>query len=157
MDEYRREVIQRVLSEAHSLDEFRALWITAQKRRQLINHLLGDHLSPEVIREADQMGEFDLYDFFGKHGYHARALKRPQRGAAYVDAHQSWFEAMDAKTAIVLRGLGAQFAQGGTEALESNALWNVPEIEQAGGIKALRAMGRPVDVMQDAKMRLFGV
>jgi type I restriction enzyme R subunit len=157
VDEYRREVIQRVLSEAHNLDEFRALWITAQKRRQLINHLLGDHLSPEVIREADHMGEFDLYDFFGKHGYHARALKRPQRGAAYVDTHQSWFGAMDPKAAIVLRGLGVQFAQGGTEALESESLFDVPEISEAGGIRALRALGRPVDVMQDAKMRLFGV
>ena len=157
VDEYRREVIQRVLAEAHSLDEFRALWVEAPKRRQLIDHLLGDHLSPEVIREVDQMGEFDLYDFFGKHGYHARALKRPQRGAAYVDANLSWFSAMDAKSAIVLRGLGTQFAQGGTEALESESLFDVPEIAQAGGIRALRLLGRPADVMQDAKMRLFRV
>lgn len=157
VEEYRREVIQRVLSEAHSLDEFRALWIEAPKRRQLIDHLLGEHLSPEVIRDVDQMGEFDLYDFFGKHGYHARALRRFDRGAHYVSANAAWFAGMDAKPAIVLRGLGTQFAQGGTEALESNALWDVPEIAQAGGIKALHALGRPVEVMQDAKMRLFGV
>ena len=31
-----------------------------------IDHLLGDHLSPETIREVDRMGEFDLFDFFGK-------------------------------------------------------------------------------------------
>jgi len=69
VDEYRREVIQRVLSEAHNLDDFRALWIAAPKRRQLIDHLLGDNFSPEVIREIDQMNDFDLYDFFGHHGY----------------------------------------------------------------------------------------
>ena len=157
VDEYRREVIARVLAEAHNLDDFRALWVEARKRRQLIDHLLGDHLSPEVIREADQMGEFDLFDFFGKHGYHARALRRPERGAAYVDTNAAWFASMEAKSAIVLRALGAQFAQGGTEALESDSLFYVPEIAQAGGIRALRALGRPVDVMQDAKMRLFGV
>ena len=83
MDEYRREVIQRVLREAHNLDEFRALWIETQKRRQLIDHLLGDNFSPEVIREIDQMNDFDLYDFFGHHGYHARALKRAERGELY--------------------------------------------------------------------------
>ena len=33
VDEYRREVIQRVVSEAHNLDEFRRLWIETQKRR----------------------------------------------------------------------------------------------------------------------------
>lgn len=157
VDEYRREVITRVLREAHNLDDFRALWITAQKRKQLIDHLLGDHFDPDFIREADQMGDFDLYDFFGHHGYHARAFKRPERGAHYVEANAAWFAGMDAKSAIVLRGFGAQFAQGGTEALESKALWDVPEIAQAGGIDALRVLGAPVLVMQEAKMRVFGV
>ena len=45
----------------------------------------------------------------------------------------------------------------GTEALESSALWEVPEIKLAGGIHALRVLGSPAQVMQDAKMRLFGV
>jgi type I restriction enzyme R subunit len=157
VDEYRREVIARVLSEAHNLDDFRALWVEAKKRRQLIDHLLGDHLSPEVIRDAEQMNDFDLYDFFGKHGYHARALTRPQRGTEYINANTAWFADMDAKSAIVLKGLGHQFALDGTEALESSALWEVPEIKLAGGINALRALGSPAQVMQDAKMRLFGV
>lgn len=157
VDEYRREVIARVLSEAHNLDDFRALWVEQKKRHQLINHLLGDHLSPEVIRDAEQMNDFDLYDFFGKHGYHARALTRPQRGSEYLNANTAWFADMDAKSAIVLKGLGHQFALDGTDALESSALWEVPEIKQAGGINALRALGKPTQVMQDAKMRLFGI
>ncbi|HMX62738.1 MAG TPA: type I restriction-modification enzyme R subunit C-terminal domain-containing protein, partial [Candidatus Sumerlaeota bacterium] len=157
VDEYRREVIARVLAEAHNLADFRSLWVEARKRRQLIDHLLGDNFSPEVIREVDQMGDFDLFDFFGKHGYHARALRRPERGAAYISANAAWFAGMDEKSAIVLRGLGTQFAQGGTEALESESLFDVPEIAQAGGIRALRVLGKPVEVMQGAKMRLFGV
>jgi type I restriction enzyme, R subunit len=157
MDEYRREVIGRVLSEAHNLNDFRALWVEAKKRRQLIDHLLGDHLSPEVIRDAEQMNDFDLYDYFGKHGYHARALTRPQRGAEYLSTNTAWFADMETKSAIVLKGLGNQFALDGTEALESNALWEVPEIKLAGGINALRVLGSPIQVMQDAKMRLFGV
>jgi len=157
VDEYRREVIARVLREAHNLDDFRALWIEAKKRRSLIDHLLGDNFSPEVIREIDRMSDFDLYDFFGHHGYHARALKRPERGAHYIDTNTAWFAGMDGQSAIVLRGLGTQFAQGGTEALETPALWDVPEIAKAGGINALRALGSPVQVMQEAKARLFGV
>jgi type I restriction enzyme R subunit len=157
VDEYRREVIERVLREAHNLNDFRKLWIERAKRRRLIDHLLGDQLSPDLIRDIDRMGDFDLFDFFGHHGYHTRALKRPERGAEYINANTAWFAGMDSKPAIVLRGFGAQFAQGGTEALESNALWDVPEIAQAGGINALRALGKPVDVMQEAKARLFGV
>ena len=157
VDEYRREVIQRVVSEAHNLDDFRALWIETPKRRQLIDHLLGDNFSPEVIREIDQMNDFDLYDFFGHHGYHARALKRPERGEHFINHNQSWFDGMDGKAAIVLKGLGHQFAQGGTDALESPSLWDVPEIKLAGGLNALRGAGVPVQVMHEAKARLFGV
>lgn len=157
VDEYRREVIQRVLSEAHNLDEFRTLWIETQKRRSLIDHLLGDNFSPEVIREIDHMTDFDLYDFFGHHGYHARALKRPERGELFIQGNRPWFDSMDAKAAIVLKGLGHQFAAGGTDALETPALWEVPEIKRAGGLDALRVLGKPTEVMRDAKGRLFGV
>lgn len=157
VDEYRREVIARVLAEAHNLDDFRGLWVEAKKRRQLIDYLLGDHYVPDLVRNAEQMDEFDLFDVFGKYGYNARALKRPQRGAEYLSANAAWFADMDAKSAIVLKGLGAQFAQGGTEALETSALWAVPEIAQVGGLEALRVLGKPAQVMRDAKMRLFGV
>jgi type I restriction enzyme R subunit len=156
VDEYRREVIQRVIAEAHNLDEFRALWIEPQKRRGLIDHLLGDNFSPEVIREIDQMSDFDLYDFFGHHGYHARALRRPERGDLFISSQRAWFDGMDPKAAIVLKGLGHQFASGGTEALETPALWEVPEIRMAGGLDALRVLGKPTDVMREAKGRLFG-
>lgn len=156
VDEYRREVIQRVIAEAHNLDDFRALWIDTQKRHSLIDHLLGDNFSPEVIREIDQMTDFDLYDFFGHHGYHARALRRPERGDLFISAQKPWLESMDAKAAIVIKGLGHQFAAGGTDALETPALWEVPEIKLAGGLGALRVLGKPTDVVRDAKGRLFG-
>ncbi len=156
VEEYRREVMSRVLAEAHTLDEFRELWIETTKRRGLIDHLLGDNFSPEVIREIDKMTEFDLYDFFGHHGYHAQALKRAERGEQYIDLNSGWFDGMDPKAAFVLKGLGSQFAQGGTEALETPALWDVPEIRMAGGIAALRGLGKPADVVREAKERLFG-
>lgn len=155
VDEYRREMIQRVLSEAHDLDEFRQLWIETRKRRKLIDHLLGDNFSPERIREIDQMTDYDTYDLFAHHGYHARALKRPERKFVYLKDNHAWFETIDPRAATVLRGLGHQFEVGGTEALETPALWEVPEIKEAGGVAALRELGAPVAVVQDAKFRLF--
>ncbi|MCL1068007.1 DEAD/DEAH box helicase family protein [Shewanella olleyana] len=157
VDEYRREVMLRVLSEARNLNDFRALWIETQKRRQLIDHLLSDNFSPEVIREIDEMNDFDLYDFFGHHGYHTRALTRPERGEQFINNNQSWFENMNDKAAIVLKGLGHQFARGGTDALESPSLWEVPEIKLAGGLNTLRALGSPVQAIHEAKERLFGL
>ncbi len=157
VDEYRREMIQRVLSEAHNLNEFREIWIEQQRRRQLIGHLLGDNFSPELIREIDQMTDYDLYDFFGFHSFKVRPLKRPERGDLFIRKYQPWFESLNTKAATVLKGLGHQFAKGGTEALETLALWEVPEIKMAGGLSALRVVGKPVVVMHEAKERLFSV
>jgi len=155
VDEYRREMIARVLREAHTLDEFRQLWIETRQRRELIAHLLDSAFSPDLIREVDQMTEYDTYDLFAHHGYHARALKRPDRRMIYLDANRPWFETMDTKAATVLRSLGHQFEIGGTEALETPTLWDVPEIRSAGGLDALKTIGRPITVMRDAKRRLF--
>ena len=51
--------------------------------------------------------------------------------------------------------LGHQFELGGTEALETSALWDVPEIKQVGRFAALKSLGKPPMVMHEAKMRLF--
>ena len=157
IDEYRREMIARVLREAATIHDFRGLWVETQKRRALISHLLGDQYSPDMVRELANMVECDHFDLFAHYGYREKALKRAQREAAYLDANAPWFAAVDDKAATVLRGIGHQFGVGGTEALESAEIWNVPEIRRVGGMDALRPLGRPVDVMLEAKMRLFGV
>ncbi len=157
VEQYQRGMIERVLREAASLEEFRALWVETQKRRALIEHLLGAHYSPDTVRGLIHMVDCDHYDLIAHFGYRSHALKRSERGAAYLATHARWFDAMDARAAGVLRGLGHQFGVGGTEAIESGEFWHVPAIRAAGGIEALAAMGRPGDVMKDAKMRLFGV
>jgi len=157
IDEYCREMLQRVLREASNLRDFRQLWIENKKRRDLIDHLLGENYSPEVLRELEDMQDFDYYDMFAHHGYHAQALKRQQRGQGYLDRNLPWFEAMPTGTAIVLKGFGHQFSLGGTEALESDSLWQVPEISRAGGLAALKKWGQPAAVILEAKQRLFGL
>jgi len=101
------------------------------------------------------MADYDIYDLFAHYGYHARALKRPERNVIYLKDNEAWFESVDPRAATVLRGLGHQFEVGGTEALETPTLWEVPEIKDAGGLAALRKLGTPIAVMKDAKTRLF--
>jgi type I restriction enzyme R subunit len=156
VEEYRQEMIQRILAEAAHLNDFRALWVETQKRRSLIDHLLGEQFSPEVLRELENMAAFDHYDIFAHYGYHARALKRLERNQFYLTRNKAWFDGIDPKAAIVLKGLGHQFEIGGTEALETPALWEVPEIRTAGGLDALKVIGTPADVVREAKGRLFG-
>lgn len=157
LDDYRQEMVTRVLREAATLHDFRGLWVETQKRRQLIDHLLGEHYSPDTVRELVGLAECDHFDLFAHYGYREKALKRPEREAAYLSAQAPWFASVDDKTAIVLKGIGHQFGLGGTDALESEYLWEVPDIRRAGGLAALRPLGKPVDVLREAKVRLFGV
>ena len=157
IDEYRQQMVARVLREAATLHDFRGLWVEAQKRRALINHLLGEHYSPDTVRELMNMADCDHFDLFAHYGYRERALRRVDREAAYLSAQAPWFASVDADAATVLRGIGHQFGADGTDALESEMLWDVPEIKRAGGFKALRRLGKPADVMREAKVRLFGV
>ena len=157
LEEYRREMIERVLREAATIHDFRGLWVEEQKRRRLINHLLGEHYSPDTVRELMDMGECDHFDLFAHFGYREKALKRVEREEAYLEQQIPWFAGMDDKAAIVLKGIGHQFGKGGTEALASPELFIVPEIRRVGGFDALRTLGNPAEVFREAKVRLFGV
>ena len=157
LDEYRQEMVARVLREAATLHDFRSLWVETQKRRQLIDHLLGAHYSPDTVRELVGLTDCDQFDLFAHYGWHEKALRRSERADAYLQTQAPWFASVGSNAAIVLQGVGRQFGLGGTEALESPELWHTPEIRRAGGVAALSSLGRPVDVLREAKMRLFGV
>jgi type I restriction enzyme R subunit len=103
-DEYRREMIQRVLREAHDLDEFRQLWIESRRRRKLIDHLLGDNFSPELIREIDQMTDTTTMTSSPTTAT-TRLPQAPGAQIVYLKNNQAWFESIDPKATTLLRGL----------------------------------------------------
>jgi type I restriction enzyme R subunit len=157
IEEYREEMVRRVLAEASTLAQFRGLWIETQKRRSFINYLLGQQYSPELVRQLEGMIDCDQFDVLAYYGYRARAMKRSEREAAYLDVNSSWFASVDQNAAVVLRGFGHQFGLGGTDALETEMLWEVPEIKRVGGLAALRAIGKPAEIVREAKTRLFAL
>jgi type I restriction enzyme R subunit len=157
VEEYRREMMKRVRAEADNLNDFRSLWVETQKRHKLIDHLRGENYSPETLREFEQMLDFDDFDVFAHFGYGTAPLKRLERERSYLDRNTFWFNTMNEDAAKVLKAFGRQFGKGGTEALETEALWAVPEIKKAGGMDALRKLGQPAKVVREAKVRLFEV
>ena len=59
------------------------------------------------------------------------------------------------RTAATVRAIAAQFARGGTDDLENPAIFQTPEVRQAGGLDALKAIGKPADVLYKTKERMF--
>jgi type I restriction enzyme, R subunit len=47
--------------------------------------------------------------------------------------------------------------QAGTDGLEDQRLFQIPAVMQAGGLPALKLVGKPLDILQEMKVRLFAV
>jgi type I restriction enzyme R subunit len=54
-----------------------------------------------------------------------------------------------------VKALAAQFARGGTDGLENPHVFQTPEVLKAGGLSALKSFGKPVEVLQQVKERVF--
>ena len=154
--EYKAALAERLRREAADLAEFRQRWIAPPDREDLMRALVDSSHSPKVVQMVDAMQDCDLFDVLAALGYGAKARTRIDRHLAFKFKNEDWLDtAMPATAKAVILGLSGQFERLGTEALENPQIWRVPSIERAGGMRALLALGKPAQAMQQAKARLF--
>jgi hypothetical protein len=55
------------------------------------------------------------------------------------------------------QAMAGQFGASGIEGLENRRLFETPAVESAGGVQALQMAGKPAEVMQETRRRLFAV
>ena len=82
---------------------------------------------------------------------------RKERAEALRYKHADWFKSLPLKTENTLIALAQQFVKGGTDELESPYVFSAPEVKEAGGLEALKALGEPRDIISETKRRLFAV
>jgi type I restriction enzyme R subunit len=154
--DYKAALAQRLRQEAAGLAEFRQRWIAPPEREDLMRALVDSAHSPKVVQMVDAMQDCDLFDVLAALGYGAKARTRIDRHLAFKFKNEDWLDqAMPATAKAVILGLTGQFERLGTDALENPQIWRVPSIERAGGMRALMALGRPAQALQQAKARLF--
>lgn len=154
-EDYKRELGERLKHEATSLAEFRERWITPPERQELLAALVSAHGSPTMIQMVDAKQDYDLYDVLAELAYRAKPRTRLDRSLAFRFKNETWLDAMPSPARGVILGIAGQFERNGTEALENREIWRVPAIQKVGGLAALRGLGRPMEVLRDAKTRLF--
>jgi type I restriction enzyme R subunit len=101
------------------------------------------------------MEDYDLYDVLGQLGYEVKPKTRIIRFAEFVRQQTDWLGEMPPATAITIQAIAQQFVVSGTDGLEDQRLFQVPEIARAGGLNALKLLGKPGEVLQETKIRLF--
>jgi len=155
VEEYKERLTRSLIEKAPTLDFFRALWIDPEARHELLASLPDGVRSALLVRSLAQMDSYDLYDLLAEMGYGLATRTRLERAAAFTYKHAAWLKDMPVKSAETLRALALQFGRAGTEVLENLHIFETPEVQKAGGLDSLRAMGRPADILRETKVRLF--
>ncbi len=156
VEEYKEILAQRLVEEAPTLEIFRARWITPSDRREMLGHLPDAGRSPLLVRSLEDMQDYDLYDVLAELGYGLNPRTRVGRAEAFNYKHAGWLSGLPRPTAETLRALARQFAEGGTDGLESPHVFEMSDVIRAGGLAALKALGKkPSEVLLETKERMF--
>jgi type I restriction enzyme R subunit len=155
VEEYKERLAAKLVSEAPTLEEFRKRWIVPTDRRELFGKLPDGGRAPSVVRSLEEMREYDLYDVLAELGYGLAPRTRVERAEAFSYKHEGWLGGLPPKTGSTLKALAGQFARGGTEELENPQVFGTPEVVRAGGLDALKALGKPAEILTETKERLF--
>jgi type I restriction enzyme R subunit len=157
VEEYKERLAARLVEQAPTLEIFRSRWIIPAERRDLLARLPDAGRSPLLVRALEEMADFDLYDVLADLGYGLAPKRRTERAEAFTYKHARWLDRLPEPTSRTLRALAGQFARAGTDGLESPQVFQTPEVAQAGGLKALKTLGKPADILRETKARLFAV
>src|SRR5262249_24384843 len=102
------------------------------------------------------MMDFDTYDVLAEIAYGLVPRRRQERVHAFTYRHEEWLRGFPPAASETIRAIVAPFAVEGTEALENQNILQMPDVQKAGGIKALAdTVKPPKDILQEAKERLF--
>jgi type I restriction enzyme R subunit len=155
VEEYKERLASRLVEQAPTLEAFRARWINPPERADLLQALPDGARSALLVRALGAMDAYDLYDVLAELGYGLAPKRRMERAEAFAYKHTAWLKSLPKAASIALQALASQFARAGTDGLENPHIFETPEVQKAGGLDSLRAMGRPADILRETKMRIF--
>ncbi|MCC6446297.1 MAG: DEAD/DEAH box helicase family protein [Armatimonadetes bacterium] len=155
VEEYRERLSRKLVSEAPTLSDFRARWVRPGLRRELLAGLPDGERSASLVRELSGMQDCDLYDVLAELGYGLMPRTRRGRADAFLFKQAAWLSALPEPSAEILKAIAAQFSRSGTDGLENPRIFETGEVVRAGGLPALRSLGKPAEVLQETKERMF--
>jgi type I restriction enzyme, R subunit len=155
VEEYKERLASRLVEQAPTLEAFRARWVDPPERADLLQALPDGARSALLVRALGAMEAYDLYDVLAELGYGAAPKRRKERAEAFAYKHTAWLKSLPNAASIALQALASQFARAGTDGLENPHVFETPEVQKAGGLDSLRAMGRPADILRETKMQIF--
>jgi type I restriction enzyme R subunit len=154
--EYQAKLVEELLATVPSLAGFRERWLDPERRKELLAQLAAQNLLPDILRRAAQMDAYDMFDVLAAVAYGIKPRTRAERAASLDGATgPAWLVKLPQPAAKVIRAIARQFVKAGTEALETQELWNAGEVKAAKGLAGLRQGGNPAELLRKTKETLF--
>lgn len=155
VEEYKERLAARLVEEAPTLENFRARWIEPPQRREMLGRLPDAGRSALLVQRLEAMDAYDLFDVLAELGYGLAPRTRVERAEAFAYKHDRWLAGLPAPTAATVKAMASQFARAGTDSLENPEIFQTPEVIRAGGLAALKTLGKPADILRETKGRMF--
>ena len=155
VEEYRQRLRDGLLTLAPTVEALRGAWCHPTQRRELLAALPYGLGAPRIVQRLDELDACDLYDVLARLGYGHKTRTRYERENLFALTQAPWLAAMPAPAANVLGQVVHLFGLEGIDSLESTQLWSVPEVAKAGGLNALKLVGKPADLLTETKHRLL--
>jgi type I restriction enzyme R subunit len=155
IEDYKRGIAQKLLSNTSSLEDFRDKWIAPQDRKEMLNDLLQGGYSAEILRQVGDMSDYDLFDVLVEVAFGNTAKNKIQRVLDFQAKERNWLSSLPQEAREVIIAIVNQFAVCGTDCIENSELFKVYDVIKAGGMKALNKNGNAKALLIEAKLRLF--
>ena len=157
IEEYKEIIASKLSEEVKTFEEFRNYWIDPLRRKALLEFLPNDGAGVRMLRDLMNLKNCDLYDILAEIGFGVAPKSRKERVFALQYKYSDWFNNLPLNTRETLLALARQFEKGGIEELENHYIFEIPEVDKAGGLEALKLLGDPKDVILEVKRMLFTV
>jgi type I restriction enzyme R subunit len=156
LTEYRTRLAQEILTTAAEEDDFRSIWIDADKRLEFIEHLYGGENSLRSLQKAEELDDCELFDVLANIAYNTEPKTRNQRATTFSRANKDWFAGFPQQTVGALKGLARQFENGGIQAIEQQTVFETDDLRIYGGREAFRNLSiSPKELLTETKRRLL--
>ncbi len=155
VEEYKERLAAKLVEQAPTIQEFRATWIAPDQRKDMLSRLPDGGRSALLVRSLEEMEDCDLYDVLAELGYGMAPRTRRERADAFTYKHAGWLKGIPVSAAATVKAIASQFARAGTDGLENPQIFQTPEVTRAGGLAALKGIGKPAEVLRETKERMF--
>ena len=153
--EYESRIAKRLRDEVRDFADFKTRWIDPNRRKEMMQFLVNNGLSPSAMLMVNGRDSEDLYDYLADVVWDADPKTREQRANDFFAKNAKWLDVLPQDTAATVCAIITMFADGGTEELETSELFTADRIRKPGGLDALKKAGPLRETMTEMKRRLF--